>query len=75
MVEWHRIGYISWRGTGSSASKRDALTMCLRLPPIPVTTARLKQYNVYQDIDAHGARDGMCRDRRGRQRDKTSEDD
>ncbi|GFU47237.1 hypothetical protein TNCV_1299121 [Trichonephila clavipes] len=44
--------------------------MCFRLPWIPVTTARLETYNVYPDIGAYGARDGMCRDRRGRQRDK-----
>ncbi|GFT10096.1 hypothetical protein TNCV_1115371 [Trichonephila clavipes] len=61
-------------GTGSSASKRDALTMCLRLPPIPVTTARLKTYNVYPDIGAHGARDKMCRYRQGRQRDNRSKE-
>ncbi|GFX98843.1 hypothetical protein TNCV_1504191 [Trichonephila clavipes] len=46
--------------------------MCFRLPPIPVTTARLKTYNVDPDIGAHGARDGMCRDRRGRHRDNRS---
>ncbi|GFT51309.1 hypothetical protein TNCV_4954591 [Trichonephila clavipes] len=39
-----------------------------------VTTARLNTYNVYPDIGAHGARDGMCRDRRGRQRDNTSKE-
>ncbi|GFS95130.1 hypothetical protein TNCV_2704831 [Trichonephila clavipes] len=48
--------------------------MCLRLPPIPVTTARLKTYNVHPDIGAHGARDGMCRDRRSRQRDNGSKE-
>ncbi|GFV98537.1 hypothetical protein TNCV_4848671 [Trichonephila clavipes] len=42
--------------------------MCFRLPPIPVTTARLKTYNVHPDISTHGARDGMCRDLRGQQR-------
>ncbi|GFX52105.1 hypothetical protein TNCV_4654341 [Trichonephila clavipes] len=48
--------------------------MCVRLPPIPVTTERLKTYNVHPDIGAHGARDGMCRDRRGRQRDNRSKE-
>ncbi|GFV58388.1 hypothetical protein TNCV_1657501 [Trichonephila clavipes] len=48
--------------------------MCLRLPSIPVTTARLKTYNVYPDIGAHGARDEMCRYRRGRQRDNKSKE-
>ncbi|GFW18894.1 hypothetical protein TNCV_5133471 [Trichonephila clavipes] len=28
--------------------------MCFRLPPIPVTTARLETYNVYPDIGAQG---------------------
>ncbi|GFX28804.1 hypothetical protein TNCV_4250431 [Trichonephila clavipes] len=63
--------------------------MCFRLPPIPMTTARLETYNVYPDIGAYGAKVGICRDRWGRQRakdkdsrvrqerqkDKTSEDD
>ncbi|GFS55069.1 hypothetical protein TNCV_2441481 [Trichonephila clavipes] len=48
--------------------------MRLRLPPIPVTTARLKTYNVYPDIGAHGARDEMCRYRKGRQRDNISKE-
>ncbi|GFU27900.1 hypothetical protein TNCV_449991 [Trichonephila clavipes] len=42
--------------------------------PIPVTTARLKAYNVYPDIDAHGARDEMCRYRQGRHRDNRSKE-
>ncbi|GFS97879.1 hypothetical protein TNCV_2018301 [Trichonephila clavipes] len=42
--------------------------------PIPVTTARLETYNVYPDIGAHEARDGMCRDQRGRQRDNRSKE-
>ncbi|GFT26863.1 hypothetical protein TNCV_3710261 [Trichonephila clavipes] len=46
--------------------------MCLRLPTIPVTTALLKTYNVHPDIGVHRARDEMCRDRRGRQRDNRS---
>ncbi|GFX67853.1 DUF1758 domain-containing protein [Trichonephila clavipes] len=37
--------------------------MCSRLPPILVTTARLKTCNVYPDIGAHGARVEMRRDR------------
>ncbi|GFT34637.1 hypothetical protein TNCV_1535811 [Trichonephila clavipes] len=40
-----------------------------------MTTARLKTYNgtnQYQDIGAHWARDEMCRDRKGRQRDHRS---
>ncbi|GFW60314.1 hypothetical protein TNCV_1843941 [Trichonephila clavipes] len=48
--------------------------MCFRLPPIPVMIARLKTYNVPPDIGAHRARDGMCRDRRGRQRDHRSKE-
>ncbi|GFS53912.1 hypothetical protein TNCV_3761441 [Trichonephila clavipes] len=39
-----------------------------------VTTARLKTYNVYPDIDDHGARDEMCRYRQGRQRDNRSKE-
>ncbi|GFV26986.1 hypothetical protein TNCV_937271 [Trichonephila clavipes] len=61
-------------GTGSSVSQRDASTMCFRLPPIPVTTTRLETYNVYPGIGTHGARVGMCRDRRGRQRDSRSKE-
>ncbi|GFV36040.1 hypothetical protein TNCV_2867981 [Trichonephila clavipes] len=42
--------------------------------PILVTTARLKTYSVHPDIGAHGAKDKMCRDRRGWQRDNRSKE-
>ncbi|GFT36857.1 hypothetical protein TNCV_174621 [Trichonephila clavipes] len=37
-------------------------------------TACLNTYNVYPDIGAHGARDGMCREQRVRQRDNRSKE-
>ncbi|GFW47203.1 hypothetical protein TNCV_56561 [Trichonephila clavipes] len=48
--------------------------MCFRLPPIPVTTARLETYNVYPNIGALGARDGIRGDRRCRKRDNSSKE-
>ncbi|GFU61579.1 hypothetical protein TNCV_971391 [Trichonephila clavipes] len=39
------------------------------------TTARLKTYNVHQDIGAHWARDQMARDRQNRQKNKRSQKD
>ncbi|GFV51983.1 hypothetical protein TNCV_1323361 [Trichonephila clavipes] len=40
----------------------------LSFTPDPVTTTHLNTYNVYPDIGTHGARDGMCRDRRRERR-------
>ncbi|GFT15350.1 hypothetical protein TNCV_3264031 [Trichonephila clavipes] len=52
--------------------KKRRINNVLSFTPDSVTTARLKTYNVHSDIGAHGARDEMCRDRQGRQRDNRS---
>ncbi|GFU10799.1 hypothetical protein TNCV_2387991 [Trichonephila clavipes] len=54
--------------------KKRCINNVLSFTPYSVTTARLKAYNVHPDIGAHGARDEICRERRGRQRDNRSKE-